>query len=197
MDLTSQSLLQRVRSSSDREPWERLAAIYTPLLQRWLQQYELQSSDAEDLVQDVLSVVARDVGAFQHNGRRGAFRRWLKQILINRLRNFWRSRKYRPTVGGGTDYQLHLEQLEDPDSALSAVWDREHDEIVLARLWAMIRPRFSEQTCSAFRRQVMDGLSAAEVARELGMSVNAVLIAKSRVLKELRREGQGLLEELD
>jgi len=197
MDLTSRSLLQRVQSSSEQESWDRLTSIYTPVLQRWLRQYELQSSDADDLIQDVLSVVARDVKSFEHNGRRGAFRNWLKTILINRLRNFWRSRNYRPVAGGGSDYQLHLQQLEDPASAVSAVWDREHDQMVLARLWAMIEPRFSEKTCSAFRRQVMDGLSAAEAAEELDMSVNAVLIAKSRVLKELRREGQGLLEDLD
>ena len=197
MDRTSRSLVQRVQSSSEQESWDQLASIYTPLLQRWLQQYELQSNDADDLIQDVLSVVAREVKSFDHNGRRGAFRSWLKTILINRLRNFWRSRNYRPVVGGGSDYQLHLEQLEDPASAVSAVWDREHDQMVLARLRAMIKPRFSEKTYAAFRRQVMDGLSAAEVAEELDMSVNAVLIAKSRVLKELRHEGQGLLEDLD
>lgn len=197
MDLTSRSLLQRVQSSTDEESWDRLVSIYMPLLQRWLQQYELQSSDAEDLIQDVLSVVARDVTTFEHNGRRGAFRSWLKTILINRLRNFWRSRNYRPAAGGGSDNQLHLQQLEDPASAVSVAWNREHDQVVLARLWAMIEPRFSEKTCTAFRRQVMDGLSAAEAAEELDMTVNAVLIAKSRVLKELRREGQGLLEDLE
>lgn len=197
MDLTSRSLLQRVQSGSEEESWDRLASIYTPLLQRWLQQYDLQASDSDDLVQEVLSVVARDVKAFQHNGRRGAFRSWLKTILINRLRYFWRSRNYRPVAGGGTDYQLQLQQFEDPASEISAAWDREHDQMVLARLWAMIEPRFSEKTCAAFRRQMMEGRSAAETAQELDMSVNAVLIAKSRVLKELRREGQGLLEDLD
>ena len=196
MDLTSRSLLQRV-SNSDQESWDCLASIYTPLLQRWLRRYELQPSDVQDVIQDVLSVVARDVKSFKHNGRRGAFRKWLKTILINRLRYFWRSRNYRPRVDGGTDYQLHLQQLEDPASAVSAIWDREHDQIVLARLWEMIEPRFAEKTCSAFRRQVMDGLSAAEAAEELDMSVNAALIAKSRVLKELRQEGQNLLEDLD
>jgi RNA polymerase sigma-70 factor (ECF subfamily) len=41
---------------------------------------------------------------------------------------------------------------------------------------------------------VLDGAPAAAVAAELGLSVNAVLIAKSRVLHRLREEGRGLLE---
>jgi RNA polymerase sigma-70 factor (ECF subfamily) len=58
----------------------------------------------------------------------------------------------------------------------------------------LIRPQFEEKTWKAFRRVVLDGLKPAAVAQELGMSVNAVLLAKSRVLSRLRQEMRGLTD---
>jgi len=49
-------------------------------------------------------------------------------------------------------------------------------------------------TWRAFRRQVVDECSASSVADELGLTANAVLIAKSRVLRRLREEARGLTD---
>lgn len=194
MDRTSLSLLDRVCSGNAQEAWSQLADAYIPLLKQWLWQYDLQASDVDDLVQEVMATAYRELPKFEHNGRQGAFRNWLKTILIFRLKSFWRDRKYRPMTTGGTDFQRHVQEFEDPASGLSRRWNREHDRFVLQQLWNTIRPRFSEKTRDAFQRQVIDGVTAAEVAAELRMTVNAALIAKSRVLKALRREGRGLLE---
>jgi RNA polymerase sigma-70 factor (ECF subfamily) len=53
---------------------------------------------------------------------------------------------------------------------------------------------FAPSTWQAFCRHVLHSQPAAEVAQELGLSLNAVLLAKSRVLKRLRRELEGLVE---
>jgi RNA polymerase sigma-70 factor, ECF subfamily len=65
---------------------------------------------------------------------------------------------------------------------------------VLDRLLELIEPEFEAATRQAFRRQVVDGVPAKAVAAELRMTVNAVLIAKSRVLSRLRREADGLVD---
>jgi RNA polymerase sigma-70 factor (ECF subfamily) len=57
----------------------------------------------------------------------------------------------------------------------------------------MIRLEFHYSTWRAFELQVRDGRAPADVARELGTTVNAVLIAKSRVLKRLRQKAGGLI----
>ena len=92
------------------------------------------------------------------------------------------------------DLDSALDQLEDPASDLSRRWDREHDEFVLHRLLDLIEPEFRPATWQAFRRQVIDGAPAEMVAAELGLTVNAVLIAKSRVLSHLRRNAEGLVD---
>ena len=89
---TSLSLLDRLRASPDDADWSRLVEVYAPLLRGWLTRADVQPNDADDLVQEVLLVVHRELPAFQHNQRPGAFRCWLRRIVVHRLRNFWRSR---------------------------------------------------------------------------------------------------------
>ncbi len=193
MSDTSASLLERLRAQPDGDAWRRLVSIYTPLLRQWLGRHGLQPSDVDDLTQDVLAVVVRELPQFEHNQRTGAFRRWLRTILVNRLRGFWRARQSRPTVVG-SDLGPVLEQLEDPASGLSQLWDREHDRHVMGRLLELIEPQVTPATWQAFRRVVLEGKNEEAVAAELGLTVNAVFIAKSRVLARLRHEAKELID---
>ena len=194
MNETSLSLLHRLRQSSDSETWNRLVRLYSPLLKSWLRKYEVQSADAEDLIQEVLLAVSKDVTTFDHNGRPGAFRTWLRSILVNRLRNFWRARGRRPQARGDSDMERRLAQLEDPASEMSQLWNRQHDRHVVRQLLALWEPQFEPQTWKAFCRVAIDGERPDVVAGELGISLNAVFIAKSRVLSKLRQEAEGLVE---
>ncbi len=191
---TSATLLQRLNDRSDSVAWRRLVDLYTPLINAWLRRQGVSAEDAEDLTQEVLGIVVREVSRFQHNGRVGAFRTWLRTITINCLRQSWRSRRVRTRTTRPPDLDSALDQLEDPASDLSRRWDREHDEFVLHRLLDLIEPEFRPATWQAFRKQVIDGASAESVAAELGLTVNAVLIAKSRVLSHLRRSAEGLVD---
>jgi RNA polymerase sigma-70 factor (ECF subfamily) len=191
---TSASLLKRLHLQPDAGAWQLLIDLYEPLIRGWLRRHDLQRADSDDLVQEVLCVLVKEIPGFEHNGRPGAFRSWLRAITVHCLRRSWRARLYRADAVGGSAWEEHLRQLEDPTSGLSRLWDDEHDRHVLRKLLAMIEPDFHPTTWQAFRRLVLDGVPAAEVAMDLGLSVNAVLIAKSRVLARLRQEAQGLLD---
>lgn len=185
---TSATLLQRLRDREDRA-WRRLVEMYTPLVRRWLARSLPQPADVDDLTQQVFAVIVEKFADFEHNGRPGAFRTWLRSISVNRLRMFWRSRPHT-----GPAPEVFLNQLEDPHSALSRQWDREHDEHVLRQALALIEPQFKPSTWKAFRRLALDEAEPETVAAELGVSVNAVFIAKSRVLRRLREEITGFVE---
>jgi RNA polymerase sigma-70 factor, ECF subfamily len=194
MSDTSATLLKRLGDRGDQDAWRRLVELYTPLISSWLRRQGVSADDAEDLTQEVLAAVVRHVAAFRHNGRAGAFRTWLRTITANCLRQSWRSRGRHPQEASLPDLDSALDLLEDPASDLARRWDREHDEHVLQQLLVLIEPEFKRATWLAFQRQVIDGMPADAVAAELGMTVNAVLIAKSRVLRQLRRNADGLVD---
>ena len=190
---TSVSLLDRLRSRPDAASWQRLVDLYEPLMRGWLRRQGLQGPDADDLAQDVLAVLVRELPHFEHRGP-GAFRSWLRAITANRLRNFWRARLSRPEAAGGSDHDGVLEQLQDPRSELSRLWDREHDQYVVRRALELIEPEFAASTWRAFRRVMIDGAAVESVAAELGLSANAIFIAKSRVLSRVRQVIRGLVD---
>jgi RNA polymerase sigma-70 factor (ECF subfamily) len=194
MSETSASLLDRLRLRPDGDDWRRLVDVYTPLIRGWLRQSLRLEADADDVVQDVLAVVVRRLPQFQHNRRLGAFRCWLRTITVNCLRDFRRSRRGKPQGTGDDDLHQALAQLEDHSSDLSRQWDQEHDLHVTRKLLEMIEPEFKGTTWQAFRRVALDGVAAETAAAELGVTPNAVFIAKSRVLARLRQEAEGLID---
>ncbi len=193
MEETSASLLDRLRVTPDGADWSRLVDLYTPLIRGWLLRHGLPPQEADDLVQEVLQVVVRKVPDFRRQ-RTGSFRAWLRAITVNCLRDFWKARRREPQGAGDTSFAWMMEQLADATSGLSRLWDQEHDRHVSQKLLETIRPQFEERTWRAFQRVAVDGATADEAAAELGITTNAVFIAKSRVLTRLRQEAAGLVD---
>jgi RNA polymerase sigma-70 factor (ECF subfamily) len=188
---TSESLLERLRDHRDAQAWRKLVLVYTPLMRAWLRPAKLQTADIDNVTQRVLEVVLRKLPHFKHNGRPGAFRAWLRGITGNLLHEFWRDQE---PGGQSQDAATILDQLQNSASGLSQWWDQEHDRHVINGLLRLVERDFSATTWQAFRRVVLDEASPDAVAAETGMSVNAVLIAKSRVLARLRQEARGLVD---
>lgn len=189
---TSHTLLDSVRTGQDNFAWQRWHAIYEPLILGWLKQRHLVPSDCDDVTQNVMIVVVRRLPEFEHNGRIGAFRHWLKTITINCLRDFWKSRANHPQAGEAMGV---LDAWADPHSNLSMMWDHEHDQHVAKQLMKLLEPEFTPVTWEAFQQVVVQDRPVEEVASQLGITVNAVYIAKYRVVNRLRAVAEGLVDE--
>jgi RNA polymerase sigma-70 factor (ECF subfamily) len=186
---TSRTLLERLRDAHDAHAWRLWVNVYEPWLRDWLSRQGLQAADADDVLQNVLVAVRQGLAAFDHNGRPGAFRAWLRTILVRQVRLFWRRRPRQAEPA--PDW---LEQLEDPASDLSVRWEQEHNQQLVRRVLGVIQKDFEPETWEVFRLLILDDLPAAEVARRTGRSENAVYVIKSRVLARLREELGGLVE---
>lgn len=181
---TSITWLDRlVRSPQDSE-WKTLVEIYTPLIARWCQRAGIPAIDAEDLTQDVLMVVVRRVHEFKHQ-HVGAFRGWLRSILANHLKRYFREHAEQACP-------IELDDVRDSNSHLSHAFDREHDEYLVRRAMKIASTDFSETTWTAFHEQVVFGKGPRQVAEQLQITINAVIKARSRVLKRIRKELQHL-----
>src|SRR5262249_8979133 len=183
---TSLSWLGRLAGDPTEGDWKQLLDVYGPLLRSWLARSGVAMADHDDLVQEVLIVVVRQVSEFDHRGP-GAFRAWLRGILANPIRKYFRDL-------APSSPAIDLDALAASDSLLGREMDREHDEYLAARALRAVEGDFAPATWAAFKRHVLDGRVAQEVASELGMSINSVLLAKSRVLKRLRAELAGLID---
>ena len=193
MNETRQSLLLRAQTG-ETDAWKGLTDLYRPLILGWLHRQGVPARDLEDLSQEVLLSVVKQLPGFQHSGQRGAFRSWLRTIVCRRTADYWRALDADTQARGGSSATAALQQIADPDSALNRQWDEEHDRYVLQCLLDLVEEEFEPVTLQAFRRLALDGVSGAEAAQELGLSVGAVYMAKSRVLARIRQEAEGLID---
>lgn len=191
----SSGLLKAVLAN-DPDAWRRLSALFGPLVYYWCRLRGLQSSDAEDVVQEVFRTVVQRIADFRRDRARSTFRGWLRTITRNKLGDFIRAhrRHIAPQLGGTEDAQFAACGFENADE--SDVEDDPSAETMLLyrRVLELIRVEFEEQTWEAFWRVVVDGAVPSDVAAELDMSVNSVYLAKSRILRRVRDEFQDVLE---
>jgi RNA polymerase sigma-70 factor, ECF subfamily len=190
---TSVSLLDRLRAAQADDPdWRRLEEIYQPLIRRWLGRVPGLGDESSDLTQEVFLVMVRDIPRFERR-REGSFRAWVRQVTVNVLRNH-RKRQLRKPAVGLDPCEAFLDGLAKPNSELAREWDLDHDRHIFEKLQKAVQPEFAPATWAAFGRFALEGVPAAQVAAELGLTVNAVTLAKSRILKRLREEAGDLLK---
>jgi RNA polymerase sigma-70 factor (ECF subfamily) len=187
MDTTSASLLERLRQPSPHADWTRFVELYTPLLLEWARRAGLQPQDAADLVQDVFIAVLKDLPRF-HYDKSKSFRGWLRTVAQRKWANRQRDRKKLAEV-----QEAALADVAGPEN-LEAYWDAEHNQRLTARALELMQAEFEPNTWKACWEFVVHARPAADVGAELGISENAVYLAKWRVTRRLREELQGLLD---
>jgi RNA polymerase sigma-70 factor (ECF subfamily) len=187
---TSLGLLDRLRGQEP-EAWERLVRLYGPLVLFWGRRAGLNEADAADLLQDVFRAVTGAIGRFRRADA-GTFRGWLWTIAQNKLRDHFRAAARQPAAAGGTDAHDRFQQVPDaePESSPDSAPSRE----LLHRAIESVRVGFEERTWQAFWRTTVDGHPPGDVAAELGLGLASVYQARSRVLRRLREELDGLLD---
>jgi RNA polymerase sigma factor (sigma-70 family) len=189
---TPRSLLQRLQKvPRDDSSWRDFAALYTPWLRRWLTGSEAVSADGDDVLQTVFLIVVRKLPEFEHNGQKGAFRKWLKIILVRTVRDH---REEAGRLAVGSVIMERLEELEDPTSHSSRQWDEEYHSYMRDRLCELVRQQFSGNDAEVFERMVLASDAPEEIATRQGRTKAAVLKAKSRVLGWVRENFTELLD---
>ena len=192
---TRASLILRLRDRSDLNAWREFSEIYQPLVFRLARSKGFQHSDALDLSQEVLVRVAGAVERWEPDETKGTFRGWLYRIARNLMIDFLERGKRHPLAGGASGIVKLVEQQADKASMESQTFDTEFRRQVFAWAADRIRPSFQDTTWQAFWKTAVGEHAAADVAAELGMSIGAVYVARTRVMKKLRSEVQRVIKE--
>jgi RNA polymerase sigma-70 factor (ECF subfamily) len=184
---TSRSLLDRVKAD-DPAAWDRLVALYAPLVLGWCREANLREQDAADVFQEVFQAVVTHIAGFRKERSGDSFRGWLRTITRNKVYDHFRRRGRQPEGVGGTEAQGRLAEVPAAPAADERSLGPGAEQGLFRRALELIQQEFAPRTWQAFWRTAVEGRSAAEAAAELAMSPGAVRVAKSRVLQRLREE---------
>jgi RNA polymerase sigma-70 factor (ECF subfamily) len=190
---THPSLLGRLGDDpNDAAAWSEFVRRYGGLLYHWCREWRLQPADAEDVTQNILMRIARQIAGFRYDPSR-RFRSWLRTVAYGAWCD-WLEEKYRPDRGTGDSSVLKFLQLVEAREDLLKRLDEEFDRELLEIASEQVRLRIQPATWEAFRLQAFEGLSGAETAKRLSINVGTAFVARSRVhkmLQETLRELKG------
>jgi RNA polymerase sigma-70 factor (ECF subfamily) len=191
---TGSVLLLLLSNPTDPQCWNAFVDRYAPKIYSWCRQRGLQEADAQDVTQDVLTRLVQKLRTFAYDPHKGSFRSWLKTLTHHAWYDYLENRR---RVGGAdADYTIltRIETLEARGDLLQSLADT-FDLEVLAEAEARVQLQVTPRDWKIFEALALEGRPGPVVAKELGVAVTAVLMAKSRVQKKLRQEIRRLEED--
>lgn len=167
--------------------WDDFEGIYAPVIFRVAMGQGLQTTDAENVVQEVLLRVAKSVTNWIENQNRGPFRAWLIRIARNETLRLLSRQATRPwSQTSVSDNRLPLQTIAADDKSVSSELAREYQRELF--LWAaeQVRGEVEEHTWLAFWWTHVEGMAIAVAAQRLKVRPGNIYFARSRVMNRLR-----------
>lgn len=191
---TRASLLVRLQQSpDDTAAWGEFHSRYGPQVRDWCLRWGLQDADADDVTQTVLLRLSEKLREFRYDPTK-RFRGWLRTITQNAWSDFHRDRNRHARATGDSAIVEVLHQVEARDDLIERLL-KTFDHELLEQAYREVQARVEPRTWDAFYLTAVRGLRGAEAARQLGMNVGTVFVAKSKVQAMLQEIVRGCEEE--
>jgi RNA polymerase sigma factor (sigma-70 family) len=190
---TRRSLLTRLKRWDDEESWQDFFNTYWKLIYSVALRAGLSESDAQDVVQETIVAVARQMPEFKYNPALGSFKSWLFLITRRRIADHFRKEYRRPKADERapreTSRTALLERIPDPaGSNLDAIWDEEwkHQlfEAALQRVKRLVEPKHFQ----IFDCYVRKEWPVRDITRTFAVSSGQVYLIKHRLSALLAKE---------
>jgi len=195
---TRASLLGRLRDWQNTASWQEFFDTYWKLIYGVARKSSLSDCEAQDVVQEVLVHVARQMPAFQYDPAIGSFKGWLltktRWCIIEQLRQ----RAHGDFPGSGsTDVEDPLQQIADVSGpSLDEVWEKDWQKQLFEAALLRVKQRGDGLNLQLFEFYVRKELPVEQVAAKFMVSVNQVYLAKHRVTGALKEEIERLEREI-
>jgi RNA polymerase sigma factor (sigma-70 family) len=184
-------MMRVLEDPADPLAWDEFVKRYQPMIRAWCLKWGSQSSDADDVAQQVLLKLLTAMKQYRRQAGSN-FRGWLKTVTHNAWLDFVTSRRisapYPESINSFTDSS---DAFEDLEKQMQLAFERELLDLAMRRVEQRVKPN----TWEAFRLTAIENLQGVEVARRLNMDVSNVFVHKHRVLKMLEEEVRVLKED--
>lgn len=187
---THPSLLSGLRRQHE-PSWERLIDLFGPTVYTMCRRSGLGTEAAADVMQETFLSVSKSLAKFQYRDSGDTFRGWLCRIAQHRIADFHRRRSAVLSAVGGSELREAMEATADPIAESNSQSEdnpltRDDMRGVVGRAAALVQSGVEPRSWKAFWMTAIEGRSAPEVAKELGMQAAAVRKSRSRIARRLR-----------
>ena len=196
---TRYSLLSRLQNWDDEESWKVFFDTYWRLIYSIARKSGLTDAEAQDVVQETIICVAKDINKFKRDRTCGSFKGWLRNLTRWRIADQLRKRgKGVPASEFGPDEIDKSSDYAEPpavDSGLEGLWEEEWQSALATAALERVKRRVKEEHYQMFDLNVLRQLPAGDVAKTLGVNVAMVYLVKHRLLRLIKHEVRRLENE--
>ncbi len=192
---TRYSLLSRLQDWDDQDSWKDFFDTYWRLIYSVAVKSGLTEAEAEDVVQETIISVAKDIQKFKRDRQFGSFKGWLRNLARWRIKDQLRKRgRFHQSAPAPDDDRSHDQQLADiPDPWDSeSVWDEEWRRNLLEAAIERVKRHVREEHFQIFELYVLKQWPVAKVARMLEVNIGQVYLAKHRIASLIAKEMRAL-----
>ncbi|MDD7983878.1 sigma-70 family RNA polymerase sigma factor [Lentisphaera marina] len=194
---TRYTLLKKLQNSRDEKNWEEFVHYYSPYIFVIIRRFNVGSQDSEELMQDVLVKIWKNISKYDREKYKCRFRTWLGVMIRNTVFNFFKSKASRNSKSN-VNYDDIIGKLElMTEAEVNIISEREWKNHIAQLAWDNLKNKFSEQTQRVFEASVKDEISNAELANQFDLSESSVRVFKMRVRKAMHKEIIRLNSELE
>ncbi len=183
---TRRTLLSRLKQWDDQESWQDFFNTYWKLIYGVALRAGLGETEAQDVVQDTVVSVARQMPNFKYDPALGSFKTWLLLITRRRindhLRKQYRRIKLDEPAANETSQTARLERIPDPASiGLGTIWDEEWKRQVFDAAVQRVKAQVDAKHFQIFDCYVLKEWPVKDVAATFAVNANQVYIIKHRL----------------
>jgi RNA polymerase sigma-70 factor (ECF subfamily) len=178
---THTTLLTRLSEGIDPAAWKEFHDRYLELIKGFGRQCGLQPADCDDAAQEVFLALSKSMSDFSYDPEKGRFRSYLKTVSLRIIFRILRQKQDQKPLND-------LERIDKSaftDSEVEEMWETEWRQYHMRQALGRIESEFNEKDRLAFSLYVLKNRPAEETAKKLGLSLDQVYQAKSRIIKSL------------
>ena len=197
---TRYSLLSRLQNWEDQDSWKDFFDIYWRLIYSVALKSGLTESEAEEVVQETIISVAKNIHKFKRDRKLGSFKGWLRNLTRWRIADQLRKRTRMPGEEGTTTEAMPSQWGEISGGLgtnTESIWEQEWQSNLLKTAMERVRPRVKEEQYQMFDFYVVRQWPVGKVAETLGVSAARVYLAKHRVSRLIKKEVRALEKKWD
>ena len=190
---TRRSLLTRLKQWDDQESWQEFFNTYWRLIYSVARRSGLGDSEAQDVVQETVAAVARQIPQFKYDPQLGSFKSWLllitrRRILDHLRKEYRRVKVAEPSPRDGARTST-LERIPDPSGdVLEQIWEEEWKQQLFDGALQRVKRQVEPRHFQIFDCYVLKEWPVKEVAKTFDVSASRIYLIKHRIANLIAKE---------
>ena len=194
---TRMTLIQRIQQNhEDETSWEDFVESYKNYIYVIISNFNLKPDLNEDLLQNVLIRLWKDLPKFEYRPGQCKFRTWLSLVTRNIVKDYLKSK-----AGNNSKKEVqyetaldHMNRVSEPEVEKMA--EREWKVFIAEKAYDNIKDELSDKVRAVFDLAMKD-VSDEEIEKQIGIAASSVRVYKQRARNALIKEITRLNRELD